>query len=64
MQAAYGELKVKKKHMMVATYGMVKPDHAVIMTHSHTFDGRYRHLLHTFLTACMCLVMMCIPSIS
>ena len=45
VQAAYGELIVKQQHMLVATYGMVKPDEAVIMTHAHTFDGRYKALL-------------------
>ena len=40
MQTAYGDLKVKQQHMMVATYGLVKPDDAIIMSHAHTFDGR------------------------
>ena len=40
VQAAYGQLKVKQQHMMLATYGLVKPDHAEIMTHAHTFDAR------------------------
>lgn len=40
VQAAYGELKVKQQHMLVATYSLVKPDAAVTMSHAHTFDGR------------------------
>ena len=40
VQTAYGDLKVKQQHMMVATYGLVKPDDAIIMSRAHTFDGR------------------------
>ncbi len=40
IKAAYGPLKVKRQHMMVATYGLVTPDDATIMSHAHTFDGR------------------------
>ena len=43
----YGPLTVvNKQHVMVATYGLVKPDDATVMTHAHTFNGRQDAKLH------------------
>ena len=41
IKASYGPLAVKKQHMLVASYSLVKPDDAIVMSHAHTFDGRY-----------------------
>ena len=44
VQATYGSLQVLGQHLMVASYGLVNPGHAQIMTHAYTFDGRYDEL--------------------
>ena len=46
VQPSYGPLTVNKQHVMVATYGLVKPDDATVMTHAHTFNGRQDANLH------------------
>ncbi len=38
--AAYGPVKVKRTHLLLATYGVTSPTEAGHMTHAHTFNNK------------------------